>query len=359
MLAPPLLQKLATLTARYHVIETALAGQPSPPELQTLTAELGKLHPLVQKFHYWRNSIKKEKELAALARAPTVDTAWAQCLTEERQRLTKLIGAEENDLRRQLTAASPAVTHGCFLEIRAATGGEEACLFAADLLRMYVRLAERRGWPHDIVSSAPGESGGYREIIVALRSTGVYDWLRRESGAHRVQRVPHTEAQGRVHTSVATVAVLPAAPPAAAVSLSPADLRIETFRSRGAGGQHVNTTDSAIRITHVPTGTVVECQDGRSQHKNRAHALAVLRARLLARRQRERQENEAATRRSLVGRGARAERIRTYNFPQGRLTDHRLGLSWHKLPALLDGDLDELLTALRVAPETRPARGDR
>ena len=352
MLPPPLLQKLETMDARFRTIEKDIAAQPPPPDLQTLSAEFGKLHPLVQKFRRWRDSIKKEKELEAMQKeSAAADSEWTQCLKEERKLLSGIAAEEEKELRRLLSPKAEEDSRGCFLEIRAAVGGEESCLFAADLFRMYCRFAEGRGWQTEMVSSAGGESGGYREIIARIRGAGAYGRLRRESGAHRVQRVPDTESQGRVHTSVATVAVLAEARPEDNLNISPADLRVETFRSSGAGGQHVNTTDSAVRITHLPTGTVVECQDGRSQHKNREQAMAVLRGRILEKRRRERQEKEAGERRALVGGGDRAERIRTYNFPQGRITDHRIGLSLYKLPAMMEGDLDELLTALAASEE--------
>jgi peptide chain release factor 1 len=233
-----------------------------------------------------------------------------------------------------------------FLEIRAGTGGDESALFAGDLLRMYTRFAERRRWQVEMVSESPSELGGYKEVIVRIVGHGAYSRLKFESGGHRVQRVPATEAQGRIHTSACTVAVMPEADEIGEVDINPADLRIDTYRASGAGGQHINKTDSAVRITHLPSGIVVECQDDRSQHKNKAQALKVLATRIKDVQLRAQQSAEAATRKSLVGSGDRSERIRTYNFPQGRMTDHRINLTLYKLEMLMEGDLDELTDAL-------------
>jgi peptide chain release factor 1 len=233
--------------------------------------------------------------------------------------------------------------------VRAGTGGEESALFAADLTRMYLRYAERQGWRTEVLSESASDLGGYKEIVLRMQGDGAYGRLRFESGGHRVQRVPATEAQGRIHTSACTVAVLPEPDEAEEVQLNPAELRIDTFRASGAGGQHVNKTDSAIRITHLPTGIVAECQDDRSQHRNKAKAMAVLVARLRDKERSERQAREAATRKSLVGSGDRSDRIRTYNFPQGRLTDHRINLTLYKLGAVMDGDLDDVIAALHAA----------
>jgi peptide chain release factor 1 len=233
-----------------------------------------------------------------------------------------------------------------FLEIRAGTGGDESALFSGDLLRMYSRYAENRGWRVELMSESPSELGGYKEVIVRIDGDGAYGRLKFESGAHRVQRVPATEAQGRIHTSACTVAVMPEADAITEIVINPADLRIDTFRASGAGGQHINKTDSAVRITHLPTGLVVECQDDRSQHRNKDRAMQVLAARLKDKQLRERQGKEAAQRRTLVGSGDRSERIRTYNFPQGRLTDHRINLTLYKLAQIMDGDLEELTSTL-------------
>src|SRR5205823_274221 len=252
----------------------------------------------------------------------------------------------EEELQRALLPRDPDDDRNAFLEIRAGTGGDESALFAGDLFRMYMRFAERNRWQVETISESLGDMGGYKEVIARIVGEGVYGKLKFESGGHRVQRVPATEAQGRIHTSACTVAVLPEADPIADIAISPADIRIDTFRASGAGGQHVNKTDSAVRITHLPTGLVVECQEDRSQHRNRAQALAVLASRLLDRERQERHKKEAATRKSLIGSGDRSERIRTYNFPQGRVTDHRINLTLYKIDQVMDGDLFELSQAL-------------
>jgi peptide chain release factor 1 len=252
----------------------------------------------------------------------------------------------EAELQKQLLPKDPNDERNIFLEIRAGTGGDESALFAGDLFRMYARYAERQGWKVEVVSHSEGEVGGYKEIIAKILGHGAYSKLKFESGGHRVQRVPETETQGRIHTSACTVAVMPEADEVADVDLNPADLRIDTFRASGAGGQHINKTDSAVRITHLPTGIVVECQDDRSQHRNKAQAMSVLAARIKDVQLREQHAKEAATRKSLIGSGDRSERIRTYNFPQGRITDHRINLTLYKIAQIMDGDLDELTQAL-------------
>jgi peptide chain release factor 1 len=260
--------------------------------------------------------------------------------------LERAIAADEAALQDLLVPEDPLDGHNVFLEIRAAAGGDEAALFAGDLFRMYSRYAERRGWTVEMLSESRGEHGGYREVISRVAGRGVYARLKFESGTHRVQRVPATEAQGRIHTSTCTVAVLPEIAEVESVAVNPAELRVDTYRSSGAGGQHVNKTDSAVRITHLPTGIVVECQDERSQHKNRARAMALLRAKLLAAERERAAATRARTRRLQVGTGDRSERIRTYNVPQGRLTDHRIELTLYRLDAIIDGDLDEVIDAL-------------
>ena len=252
----------------------------------------------------------------------------------------------ESDLQKMLLPKDPNDERNIFLEIRAGTGGDESALFAGDLLRMYTRFAERNRWQVEMISESASDLGGYKEVIVRIVGHGAYSKLKFESGGHRVQRVPATEAQGRIHTSACTVAVMPEADELDDVHINPADLRIDTYRASGAGGQHVNKTDSAVRITHLPTGIVVECQDDRSQHKNKAQAMSVLAARINDAQLREQQAKEAATRKSLVGSGDRSERIRTYNFPQGRMTDHRINLTLYKLDFIMDGDLEELTSAL-------------
>ena len=256
------------------------------------------------------------------------------------------IEALDIDLQKALLPKDPNDERNIFLEIRAGTGGDESALFSADLFRMYSRFAERNRWQVEVMSASESDLGGYKEIIARIVGFGAYSRLKFESGGHRVQRVPVTETQGRIHTSACTVAVMPEADEAEEVNINPADLRIDTFRASGAGGQHINKTDSAVRVVHLPTGIVVECQDDRSQHKNRARALAVLAARIKDAQDRERHAKEAATRKSLVGSGDRSERIRTYNFPQGRMTDHRINLTLYRLDAIMDGDLEELTQSL-------------
>ena len=252
----------------------------------------------------------------------------------------------EIELQKMLLPKDPNDERNIFLEIRAGTGGDESALFAGDLLRMYTRFAERNRWQVEMMSESESDLGGYKEVIVRIAGDGAYSRLKFESGGHRVQRVPATETQGRIHTSACTVAVMPEADEVGEVEINPADLRIDTFRASGAGGQHINKTDSAVRVTHLPTGIVVECQDDRSQHKNKDRALKVLAARIKDEQLREQQAKEAATRKSLIGSGDRCERIRTYNFPQGRMTDHRINLTLYKLDCIMDGDLDELTAAL-------------
>jgi len=269
-------------------------------------------------------------------------------IRETRERLERL----EAELQKELLPRDPNDERNIFLEIRAGTGGAESALFAGDLFRMYARFAERKSWQVELISQSVSDLGGYKEIIVKIVGRGAYSKLKFESGGHRVQRVPATETQGRIHTSACTVAVMPEADEIGDVVLNPAELRIDTFRSSGAGGQHVNKTDSAIRVTHLPTGMVVECQDDRSQHKNKARALAVLAARLKDKQIREQQAKTAATRKSLIGSGDRSERVRTYNFPQGRVTDHRINLTLYKIAQIMDGDLDELTSALAAEHQT-------
>jgi peptide chain release factor 1 len=250
------------------------------------------------------------------------------------------------DIQRMLLPTDPNDDRNLFLEVRAGTGGDESALFAGDLFRMYSRFAERNGWQVEVVAESPGDAGGYKEIIARIVGQGAYSRLKFESGGHRVQRVPATEAQGRIHTSAATVAVMAEADDASGFVINPADVRVDTYRASGAGGQHVNKTDSAVRLTHVPTGIVVECQDGRSQHKNREQAWRVLAARIKDKQMREQQAKEASERKSLVGSGDRSDRIRTYNFPQGRVTDHRINLTLYKIDQVMDGDLGEITSAL-------------
>jgi peptide chain release factor 1 len=312
---------------------------------RALTREHAEVDSLVQRFRRYE---QRERDLAS-AREMLSDPDMAEMAQEE-------IAAAEADLARlhaelqtALLPRDPDDGRNAFLEIRAGTGGDESALFAADLLRMYLRHAERQGWRTELMSESMSDLGGYKEVVLRVVGEDVYARLKFESGGHRVQRVPATETQGRIHTSACTVAVMPEPDEAEEIQLNPADLRIDTFRASGAGGQHVNKTDSAIRVTHLPTGIVAECQDDRSQHRNKAKALAVLAARLREKDRSERAAKEAATRKGLIGSGDRSDRIRTYNFPQGRLTDHRINLTLYKLQSIMEGELDDVLAALQAA----------
>ena len=298
----------------------------------------------------WQRYRQREADLAA-ARALLQDPEMREMAQEEITACETELAVLENELQRLLLPKDPDDARNAFIEIRAGTGGDESALFAGDLARMYTRYAESRGWRVETVSESPAELGGYKEIVLRVEGENVYGRLRFESGGHRVQRVPVTETQGRVHTSAATVAVMPEPDEAAAITLNPAELRIDTFRASGAGGQHINKTDSAVRVVHLPTGLVAECQDSRSQHSNKARALQVLQARLQEKERSERAAREAATRKGLIGSGDRSDRIRTYNFPQGRVTEHRLNLTLYKLAQVMEGDLQELLDALQAARE--------
>src|SRR5450830_1722586 len=307
-----------------------------------MTREHAELGPLVAVYHRYQEAGNDIATAQEMLNDPDmkdfaqeeIEAAKATMLQLERELQTMLLPKDANDER------------NIFLEIRAGTGGDESALFAGDLLRMYTRFAERNRWQVELVSASDSDLGGYREVIVRLVGNGAYSKLKFESGGHRVQRVPATETQGRIHTSACTVAVMPEADELADVVINNADLRIDTFRASGAGGQHINKTDSAVRITHLPTGIVVECQDGRSQHQNKAQAMRVLATRIMDGQLREKQAKEAATRKSLIGSGDRSERIRTYNYPQGRMTDHRINLTLYKLDFIMDGDLTELSNAL-------------
>ena len=337
--------KLSQLSSRLEDLNGLLAAPDVTRDLgryRGLSREHSELATVVERYREWQRA---ERDLAAaqeLASDPEM-----KLLAEEETRTVKAsMERLEEELQRLLLPRDPNDERNVFLEIRAGTGGDESALFAGDLFRMYARFAERNRWKVEMVSESPGDMGGFKEVISRIVGEGVYAKLKFESGGHRVQRVPKTEAQGRIHTSACTVAVLPEADPIADISINPAEIRIDTFRASGAGGQHVNKTDSAVRITHLPSGIVVECQDDRSQHRNRAQAMAVLASRLLDKERLERQRKEAATRKSLIGSGDRSERIRTYNFPQGRITDHRINLTLYKIDQIMDGDLFELTKAL-------------
>ncbi|RRD56662.1 peptide chain release factor 1 [Comamonadaceae bacterium OH2545_COT-014] len=298
----------------------------------------------------WQRFQQREADLAA-ARELLQDADMAEMAHEEIAACERELATLAAELQRLLLPKDPDDARNAFVEIRAGTGGDESALFAGDLARMYTRYADAQGWRTEIMSESPAELGGYKEVVLRVEGDGAYGRLRFESGGHRVQRVPVTETQGRIHTSAATVAVMPEPDEAEAITLNPADLRIDTFRASGAGGQHINKTDSAVRVVHLPTGIVAECQDGRSQHSNKAKALQVLQARLQEKERSERAAKEAATRKGLIGSGDRSDRIRTYNFPQGRLTDHRINLTLYKLNAVMEGELQDVICALQAARE--------
>ena len=305
-------------------------------------AEVSEVAALFERFLQSESALAQAKEMLE-------DPEMAEMARDEIATLESGLPGLEEELQRLLLPKDPDDVRNTFLEIRAGTGGDESALFAGDLLRMYTRYAERQGWRTEIVSESEGEVGGYKEVVIRVVGDGSYGKLKFESGGHRVQRVPATETQGRIHTSACTVAALPEPDEAQAVQINPADLRIDTYRASGAGGQHVNKTDSAVRITHIPTGIVAECQDDRSQHRNKAKAMQVLAARIKEKERSERAAKEAATRKGLIGSGDRSDRIRTYNFPQGRMTDHRINLTLYKLQFVMEGDLDEVIEALLLA----------
>jgi peptide chain release factor 1 len=310
-----------------------------------LSMEYARLEPVAARFQEFR---RLEAEHAATAEmAAGADPEMRALAQDELHALDARIEAESLELTKLLIPKDERDDANIFLEIRAGTGGDEAAIFAGDLFRMYARFAERQGWKVEVLSESPGEHGGYKEIISRVVGPGAYSRLKFESGTHRVQRVPATEAQGRIHTSACTVAILPELDEVEDVALNPAELRIDTYRASGAGGQHVNKTDSAIRITHLPTGIVVECQDERSQHKNRSRAMSLLRAKLLETERQKQTAQQAQERRLQVGSGDRSERIRTYNYPQGRVTDHRINLTLYQLPAIVDGALDDVIGPLQ------------
>lgn len=342
---PTLLNKLAQLTERLDEIDRLLAMETVTSDMDNyrkLTREHAEIAPVVALYRAYAQTETDIADATAMLEDAEMKELAELEIAEGKERLVVL----EMQLQTELLPKDPNDERNIFLEIRAGTGGDESALFSGDLLRMYTRYAERQRWKVEIVSESMSELGGYREVIIKIIGRGAYSRLKFESGGHRVQRVPATETQGRIHTSACTVAVMPEADEVADVNLNPADLRIDTYRASGAGGQHINKTDSAVRITHLPTGIVVECQDDRSQHKNKAQAMSVLAARIKDKQLREIAAKEAATRKSLVGSGDRSERIRTYNFPQGRITDHRINLTLYKIDAIMDGDLDELLGAL-------------
>ena len=337
--------KLENLAERLDELSALLSDSETIADQDRFRAysiEYAELEPVVQGF---RAYCKAEEDLRH-AEDMLADPEMRELAREEVEQAKAELARLDEELQLQLLPKDPDDHRNVFLEIRAGTGGDEAALFAGDLLRMYMRYAEQRRWQVEIISEHLGEYGGYKEIIARVSGEGVYSEFKFESGGHRVQRVPETEAQGRIHTSACTVAIMPEVEEVDAIDISQADLKVDTFRASGAGGQHINKTDSAIRLTHLPTGIVVECQDERSQHKNRARAMSLLQARLLTAERDKQRAEQAATRRSLVGSGDRSERIRTYNFPQGRVTDHRINLTLYKLEEVLQGGLGSVIDPL-------------
>ncbi len=344
---PSIRTKLERLSDRFDEI-TALMADPDiqgdQNRFRALGQEYAQIEPIVAAWNHYHaldddlaaaQEMLSDGEMAALARDEIANAEAAQ-------------QALEPELLHLLLPPDPNAERNCYLEVRAGTGGAEAALFAGDLLRMYLRYADHRGWRHETISASDGEHGGFKEAVIRISGRGVYSRLRFEAGTHRVQRVPETESQGRVHTSACTVAILPEVEAVEAIPIDSGDLRVDTYRASGAGGQHVNKTDSAVRLTHLPSGIVVECQDERSQHKNRARAMALLQARLLSQAQQAQTEAESRSRRLQVGSGDRSERIRTYNFPQNRLTDHRVNLTLYKLDEIMIGNLDQVIDPLQL-----------
>ena len=352
---PSIAAKLSGLDSRLREIDARLSDPEAANDLDSfrrLSQERAEIVPLVEAFADYRRAEGDVAAAEEMARDPEMRAFAEEELKSGRERLVVL----EADLQRMLLPRDPHDERNLFLEVRAGTGGDESALFAGDLFRMYSRFAERHGWQVEVVSESAGEAGGYKEVIARIVGRGAYSKLKFESGGHRVQRVPATETQGRIHTSAATVAVMPEVE-STDVEINPADVRVDTYRASGAGGQHVNKTDSAVRLTHLPTGIVVECQDARSQHKNREQAWRVLAARIQAKRTQEQAAKEASTRKTLIGSGDRSDRIRTYNFPQGRVTDHRINLTLYKIDSVMDGDLEEITSALAAEHQAEQLAG--
>ncbi len=349
---PSLAHQLDRLEMRLAELDAHLADPQLGQDIaryRQVAREQAEAAAVVALYRAYRQRAADATAAAELLADAATDAELAQMARDEATAAQADLPRLLAELQSALLPRDPDDARNAFLEIRAGTGGDESALFAGDLARMYLRFCERRGWRAEVLSDSPSELGGHKELVLRIAGDGVYGQLKFESGGHRVQRVPVTESQGRIHTSACTVAVLAEPDESAEVTLNPAELRIDTFRASGAGGQHINKTDSAIRITHLPTGIVAECQDDRSQHRNKAKAMAVLLARLRDRERAEREAKEAATRRSLVGSGDRSDRIRTYNFPQGRLTDHRINLTLYKLGQIMEGDLADVVAALQAA----------
>jgi len=340
-----ILSKLDMISDRYEEVASLLADADiisDQDRFRKLSIEYGQIEPVVLNFRAYQQLLE-DKETA---QEMLSDAEYKEMAQEELKTVEPKIEALELALQKLLLPRDPNDDSNVYLEVRAGTGGDEAAIFAGDLFRMYSRFAEQKGWGLELISQNEGDHGGYKEVVAKINGTGAYSQLKFESGAHRVQRVPETESQGRVHTSAATVAIMPEVSAVEAPEINPADLRIDTFRASGAGGQHVNKTDSAIRVTHLPTGIVVECQDERSQHKNKARALSLLQTRIYDIERQKQELEQAAARKSLVGSGDRSERIRTYNYPQGRMTDHRINLTLYKLEDIVNGDLQQVIEPL-------------
>lgn len=340
-----MINKLAGLSERLEELNRLLSSEEATSNMDNyrkITREHAEIAPVVEQYRAFTQTEADIKEAQAMLSDPDMKEFAQEEIDAGKDKLEAI----EKNLQTLLLPKDPNDEKSIILEIRAGTGGDESSLFSADLFRMYSRYAERQRWKVDILSANESEVGGYKEIIAKIDGYGAYSKLKFESGGHRVQRVPDTETQGRIHTSACTVAILPEVDEVADVVINPADIRIDTFRASGAGGQHINKTDSAVRITHAPTGIVVECQDGRSQHSNKAQAMMVLAARIKAKQVDEQNSKIASERRNLIGSGDRSERIRTYNYPQGRITDHRINLTLYKIDAITEGDMDELINAL-------------
>jgi len=339
--------KLENLAERHDEIAALLSEpdtQNNQNKFRTLSQEYAQISPLVDCYKHYQ---KAQEQLAAAKEMANDNDPEFRALAKEEIELTEnRLDELEHELQLLLLPKDPNDTRNIFLEVRAGTGGDEAAIFSGDLSRMYQRYAERSGWQTEVISESPGEHGGYKEIVLRVSGRDVYSQLKFESGTHRVQRIPETESQGRIHTSACTVAIMPEAEEIDAIDINPADLRVDTYRSSGAGGQHINKTESAIRITHIPSGVVVECQDERSQHKNRARAMSLLQSRLLSAEQDKHHAEQSAARKLQVGSGDRSERIRTYNYPQGRLTDHRINLTLYKLDDIMQGNLEQVINPL-------------
>jgi peptide chain release factor 1 len=349
---PSIQAKLDNLVQRAEELNALLSDPDTindQNQFRKLSREYAEMSPVVNEYDEFRQASEELTSLEAMLKDN--DSDMREMAQDELPRVQESIARHEQNLQRLLLPRDPNDSRNIYLEIRAGTGGDEASLFAADLFRMYSTYAENRGWKVEVISSSQSDVGGYKEIISRVIGNGAYSRLKFESGAHRVQRVPETETQGRIHTSACTVAVMPEAEEIDEIEINPADLRIDTYRASGAGGQHVNKTDSAVRITHLPTGIVVECQDERSQHKNRARAMGLLQTKILSGEQEKQRSAEAETRKLLVGSGDRSERIRTYNFPQGRITDHRINLTLYKLDQVMAGELDEVIDPLVSADQ--------